>query len=79
MEQSLREGRVDIGLTCMASGRLNLTPGNCWQDEYVALFPPHAKTCPNPITWANLAQYPMIMPPANDYCSILISGASDSP
>ncbi len=72
VEQSLREGRVDIGLTCMPTTP-EFDAWELWQDEYIALFPPNAKL-PDPITWADLAQYPIIMPPANDYCSILVCG-----
>lgn len=72
VEQALREGRVDIGLTCMP------TPDEfeSWEllrDEYIVLFPPGVNV-PDKITWEDLAPYPVIMPPSNDYCSILIRG-----
>lgn len=72
VEQALREGRVDIGFTCMPT----TSEFEAWevlQDEYVALFPPNA-VIPETIDWADLARYPLIMPPSNDYCSILIRG-----
>jgi DNA-binding transcriptional LysR family regulator len=28
----------------------------------------------DPITWADLARYPLIMPPPSDYCAVLIWG-----
>lgn len=70
VEQGLREGRVDIGLTCMPT----TTEFEAWEllhDEYVALFPPNA-VVPRSITWEDLARFPLILPPSNDSCSILI-------
>jgi DNA-binding transcriptional LysR family regulator len=72
VEQALREGRVDIGFTCMPTAN----EFEAWQimsDEYIALFPPQANL-PDSITWADLARHPLIMPPSNDYCSILVRG-----
>jgi len=72
VEQALREGRVDIGLTCMPM-TAEFDSWELLQDEYIVLFPPSAQL-PDRITWADLARYPIIMPPSNDYCSILIWG-----
>lgn len=72
VEQALREGRVDIGFTCIPTAN-EFESWELMQDEYIALFPPEANL-PEKITWADLAQYPLIMPPSNDYCSILIRG-----
>ncbi|MBW4464497.1 MAG: LysR family transcriptional regulator [Pegethrix bostrychoides GSE-TBD4-15B] len=72
VEQALRAGRVDIGLTCQPSTP-EFDSWELWQDEYIALFPPQAQI-PDPITWADLAQYPFIAPPTHDYCAILIWG-----
>ncbi len=74
VEQALREGRVDVGLTCMPV----TTEFESWQllrDEYIVLFPPQADV-PNQITWADLAKFPVILPPNNDTdsCSLLIRG-----
>lgn len=72
VEQALREGRVDVGLTCMPV----TDEFESWQllrDEYIALFPPQADV-PKQITWADLAKFPVILPPNNDTdsCSLLI-------
>lgn len=72
VEQALREGRVDIGLICTPIPA-EFDAWELFQDEYIVLFPPQAKL-PDPITWTELARYPLIVPPANDYCSILIWG-----
>jgi DNA-binding transcriptional LysR family regulator len=72
VEQALREGRVDVGLTCIATPS-DLEVLELMSDEYVALFPPVAKL-PDIIDWAHLSDYPLIMPPSSDYCSILIRG-----
>ncbi|NJO79725.1 MAG: LysR family transcriptional regulator [Cyanobacteria bacterium RM1_2_2] len=72
VEQALREGRVDIGLTCM----FTTSEFETWElmyDEYLGLFPPNIKL-PEKIDWAHLFEHPLIMPPNNDYCSILIRG-----
>lgn len=72
VEQALREGRVDVGLTYVPTTP-EFDSWDLWQDEYIALFPPKAKI-PDSITWADLTQYPIIMPHPGDYCSILIRG-----
>lgn len=72
VEQELREGRADVGLSCMPLS----SEFDAWEllrDEYIVLFPPQAKVPPI-ITWADLEKYPLIFPPANDYCSVLIRG-----
>lgn len=73
VEQALREGRVDIGLTCLPATTSEFESWELMHDEYVVLFPPNTRL-PKNITWADLAEYPLIMPPSNDYCSILIRG-----
>ncbi|WNZ25491.1 LysR family transcriptional regulator [Leptolyngbya sp. NK1-12] len=70
VEQALREGRVDIGITCMPTTD-EFESWELLRDEYIVLFPPGARI-PDQITWEDLTVYPVIMPPSNDYCSILI-------
>jgi DNA-binding transcriptional LysR family regulator len=72
VEQALREGRVDIGFTCVSS-KDEFESWELFQDEYLVLLPPQA-IVPDPITWADLAKYPLIMPPSSDYCALLIWG-----
>lgn len=60
VEQALREGRVDVGFTCLPS-----PPGfearALFQDEYVALLPPDSIAPDAPLTWEQLMSHPMIM------------------
>ncbi|MBF1999814.1 MAG: LysR family transcriptional regulator [Synechococcales cyanobacterium C42_A2020_086] len=72
VEQSLKEGRSDIGLSCTPTS-IEFESWELMRDEYVALFPPDAPI-PEVITWDDLRRYPLIMPPPTDYCSILIRG-----
>jgi DNA-binding transcriptional LysR family regulator len=71
VEQSLREGRADIGLSCLPP-----SPGfESWEllrDEYVVLLPPGIKALGSRITWDELAAHPLIMPPSGDSCSMII-------
>ncbi|MCU0523360.1 MAG: LysR family transcriptional regulator [Elainella sp. Prado103] len=72
VEQELREGRADVGLSCMPL----TSEFDAWEllrDEYIVLFPPQAKV-PTTITWADIEKYPLILPPPTDYCSVLIRG-----
>lgn len=73
VEQCLREGRADIGIICLPPPQ-DLMTWELMRDEYVALLPPDAKVPGNQLTWEALAQYPLILPPNSDYCSILIRG-----
>jgi DNA-binding transcriptional LysR family regulator len=70
VEQSLREGRIDIGFNCTPTGP-DFDSWELLRDEYLALFPPRASVPPS-ITWADIAQYPLILPPTTDYCSARI-------
>jgi DNA-binding transcriptional LysR family regulator len=73
VEQALREGRADVGITCLPTS----TEFESWEllrDEYIVLLPPNTAVPGTHISWEQLAEYPLIMPPSNDYCSILIRG-----
>jgi DNA-binding transcriptional LysR family regulator len=64
VEKALREGRADIGLTLLPAG----DEFDTWailENAYVALFPPEFKLAGPEFTWADLAQHPLIMPPAD--------------
>ena len=62
VEKALREGRADIGLTVLPAAE-DLDTWIILENEYVALMPPQFKATGDQITWAELAQQPMIMPP----------------
>ncbi|MFH7241299.1 MAG: LysR family transcriptional regulator [Spirulina sp.] len=64
VEKALREGRADIGLTVLPAAE-DLDTWIILENEYVALMPPQFKPAADHITWAELAQQPMIMPPVD--------------
>lgn len=72
VENSLRQGRADIGFSCMEV----TDEFEAWEllrDEYLVLFPPGIEILPNEVTWEQLRQYPLIMPTPTDYCALLIN------
>jgi DNA-binding transcriptional LysR family regulator len=71
VEEALREGRADIGFTCIPT-TAEFEAWELMRDEYLLLLPPMWHPPKTPITWEELATYPMIMPIEGDYCSVLI-------
>ncbi|MBD3881591.1 LysR family transcriptional regulator [Phormidium tenue FACHB-886] len=71
VEQELREGRIDIGMTVLPTS----SEFEVWEmlrDEYLVLFPPRFKVPNTPLTWEELSQYPLILPPEDDSCRLRI-------
>ncbi len=64
VEKALREGRADIGFTLLPAAD-DLDTREILENAYVALFPPSFKLAGPELTWAELAQHPLIMPPAD--------------
>lgn len=64
VEKALREGRADIGLTVLPAAE-DLETWVILENEYVALMPPQFQPPGPQLTWADLAQQPMIMPPVD--------------
>jgi DNA-binding transcriptional LysR family regulator len=64
VEQALREGRADIGITVLPVGK-GLSAYSLLEDEFVVLLPPDAVLKGEDITWPELAQQPLIMPPVD--------------
>ncbi|WP_242051793.1 LysR family transcriptional regulator [Phormidium sp. FACHB-1136] len=62
VEKALREGRADIGLTVLPAAE-DLESWVMLENEYVALMPPRFQAASQHLTWADLTQQPMIMPP----------------
>ena len=62
VEKALRGGRADIGLTVLPTAP-DLDAWKILENEYVALLPPTFAAQTNPISWEELTQQPMIMPP----------------
>ncbi|MBC7969083.1 MAG: LysR family transcriptional regulator [Verrucomicrobia bacterium] len=65
VEQTLREGRADIGFTYLPASE-DFEVWELLQDEFVVLFPPAFKLKGKRLTWEELAHHPMIMPPETD-------------
>ncbi|MEM8614465.1 MAG: LysR family transcriptional regulator [Cyanobacteria bacterium P01_H01_bin.105] len=63
IEQALREGRTDIGITFMPTGK-GLTAWKLLKDEFVVLLPPQVQL--DRLTWQTLTEQPLIMPPVDD-------------
>ncbi|PZV08981.1 MAG: LysR family transcriptional regulator [Leptolyngbya sp.] len=63
VERALREGRADIGFTLLPAAD-DLDTREILENAYVALFPPDFRLAGPQLTWAELAQHPLIMPPA---------------
>lgn len=70
VEQALRQGRADIGFTCIPATE-EFEVWEMLRDEYVVLLPPNAQV-DAPLTWETIARFPLIFPPEDDYCSLLI-------
>ncbi len=64
VEKALREGRADIGFTILPTDD-DLQTWQILENEYVALFHPSFKLPGQQLTWADLANHSMIMPPAD--------------
>ncbi|HEY9655238.1 MAG TPA: LysR family transcriptional regulator [Crinalium sp.] len=65
VEQTLREGRADIGFTYLPTSE-DFEVWELLQDEFVALFPPTFKPKGARLSWDDLAHHPIIMPPETD-------------
>jgi DNA-binding transcriptional LysR family regulator len=70
-EQSVRTGRSDIGFTCLSPGA-EFESLEVMSDEYYVLFPPTYDVPPGPLTWEQILEYPLILPPDDDACAHLI-------
>ena len=64
VEQALREGRADIGITVLPAGK-GLTTWELLKDEYVALLPADTPVKGEALTWPELVRQPLIMPPVD--------------
>ena len=73
VEDALRAGRADIGITCLHGGNEG-DEFDTWkilQDEYVALIPPNAKISDREITWEDINNYSPVMIPSTPCGAIL--------
>ncbi|NET52878.1 MAG: LysR family transcriptional regulator [Merismopedia sp. SIO2A8] len=71
IEQSLREGRSDVGIVGLPA-----SPGfDTWEllhDEYLAFLPPNAEPVGQSLTWDVLLSYPLILAPEGVPCCSLV-------
>ncbi len=70
VEQCLRDGRADIGITCLPTSD-EFETWEIFRDEYLALLPPQAKIHSKAITWEDVAAYPPVMLPCTPCGRIL--------
>jgi DNA-binding transcriptional LysR family regulator len=71
VEEDLRKGRADIGITYLPTS----TEFETWKlmrDEAVALFPPSFEPKGTKLSWEELTTYPLIMAPDGDGCDAMI-------
>lgn len=60
VEQALRESRADVGFTALPTAP-EFDTWELFRDEFVALFPPDSLNPLLPLTWEQLAKFPMIL------------------
>lgn len=60
VEQTLREGRAEIGFTSLPTAP-EFAARELFRDEFVALLPPHSLAPNAALTWSQLVQFPMIL------------------
>ena len=60
VEQALREGKADVGLTILPT-TAEFETWELLRDEFVALLPPGALHADMPLSWEELTSYPMIL------------------
>ena len=71
VENDLRQGRADIGITYLPAGP-EFETWELMRDEFVVLFPPTFKLAGPQLSWAELAPYPLIMAPDGDGCDAMV-------
>lgn len=64
VEAALHEGRADVGFTFLPTSP-ELKTWELLQDEFLAIFPASFEPSGLELTWEELIQAPLIMPPAN--------------
>lgn len=69
VEEALRSGKADIGFVSLPLGD-EFETREILRDEYIVLLPPTAQCQNTRITWDELANYPLILQPAENSCSI---------
>jgi DNA-binding transcriptional LysR family regulator len=71
VEDDLRKGRADIGITYLPTSP-EFETWELLQDEFVILFPPEFQPTAAELTWQDLSIYPLIMAPEGDGCDAMV-------
>ncbi len=71
VEDALRRGRSDIGITYLPTSS-DFETWNLLRDEFVVLFPSNFRPATGQLTWQELAAYPLIMAPDGDGCDAMV-------
>ncbi|MBD3881593.1 LysR family transcriptional regulator [Phormidium tenue FACHB-886] len=72
IESALRKGQIDLGITILPTSD-DFEVWEVLRDDYVALLPPDVTFKNNPLTWEQLAAYPLILPTGNFSCRMIVS------
>ena len=71
VNRTLKKGAADVGFSYMPCP----PDFDIWEilrDEYIVLLPPAPRLLSPSLTWEQLAQYPLIIPPEADSCSFIL-------
>ena len=71
VEDDLRRGRADIGITYLPTGN-EFEIWELMRDEFIMLFPPELAPLGNQTSWNDLMAYPLIMAPEGDGCDAMV-------
>ncbi|WP_017326571.1 LysR family transcriptional regulator [Synechococcus sp. PCC 7336] len=71
VEQALHDGSAEVGFTYLPAAK-EFDTWEILRDEYVVLLPPQPRLISPKLTWEQLAQYPLILPPETDSCSFIV-------
>ncbi len=70
VDEAVRQGRADVGFTYLPKGK-EFESWELLRDRYLVLMPPKSPAVAA-LTWQDLQQYPLIVPPPTDGCRMLI-------
>lgn len=65
IEDEMRHGRADVGFTYMPADP-NFEVWELLREPYIVLLPPTVAPVPDPFTWDDLANYPLILGPNHE-------------
>lgn len=71
VEDNLRKGRTDIGITYLPTDR-DFDTWELMQDEFVVLCPPSFELAHTHFSWNDLTIYPLVMAPEGDTCDTMV-------